>query len=116
MLRQLREFWISGHLCDVVIKSLDGREHRAHRNILSAASGPLSVLLNGSFTEGAQIQMGQPVDIAASGDVVSALIDHIYGGEPNITTADAMELLRLSGAYGLMDLVSEIESDPGRKS
>eukprot|EP00435_Cladocopium_sp_Y103_P050582 s199_g15.t1 len=111
MLRQLREFWISGDLCDVVIKSLDGREHNAHRNVLSAASTPLSALLNGSFSEGNQILAGQPVEIAASGEVVAALIDHIYGGEPRITTTDAMELLRLSGAYGLMELVSEIERE-----
>ena len=111
MLRQLREFWVSGHLCDVVIRSLDGREHQAHRNVLSAASTALSALLNGSFSEGNQILAGQPVEIAASGQVVTALIDHIYGGEPRITTSDAMELLRLSGAYGLMDLVAEIERD-----
>eukprot|EP00435_Cladocopium_sp_Y103_P039096 s2288_g10.t1 len=54
---------------------------------------------------------GQPVEIAASGAVVGAMIDYIYGGEPDITTADAMELLRLAGAYGLMDLVAEIERE-----
>lgn len=111
MLRQLREFWISDHLCDVVIKSLDGRQHHAHRNVLSAASTALNALLNGSFSEGNQILAGQPVEIAASGQVVAALIDHIYGGEPRITTTDALELLRLSGAYGLMDLVAEIETE-----
>ena len=110
MMKQLREFWMQSHLCDVVIKSDDGREHRGHRNVISAASGPLKALLNGSFTEGEQISRGGAVDIAASGDVVGALIDHIYGGEPTVNTADAMELLRLAGAYGLTDLVAEIES------
>lgn len=104
---------MQSHLCDVVIKSDDGREHFAHRNVLSAASQPLRALLSGPFNEGTQIQSGQPVHIAASGNVVSALIDHIYGGEPVITTADAMELLRLAGAYEMMELVSEIESAPG---
>jgi len=111
MMKQLREFWMQSHLCDVVIKSDDGREHRGHRNVISAASGPLKALLNGSFTEGEQISRGGAVDIAASGDVVGALIDHIYGGEPTVNTADAMELLRLAGAYGLTDLVAEIESE-----
>eukprot|EP00435_Cladocopium_sp_Y103_P035103 s2288_g9.t1 len=52
MLRQLREFWMQSHLCDVVIRSLDGREHHCHRNLLSAASTPLRALLSGSFNEG----------------------------------------------------------------
>lgn len=109
MLRQLREFWMQRHLCDVVIRSLEGREHPCHRNLLSAASTPLRALLSGSFNEGNRIMTGQAVEIAASGAVVDAMIDYIYGGEPDITTADAMELFRLAGAYGLLDLMAQIE-------
>eukprot|EP00438_Fugacium_kawagutii_P002600 Skav201320 [mRNA] locus=scaffold500:32113:35833:- [translate_table: standard] len=106
---------MQSHLCDVVIKSDDGREHFAHRNVLSAASKPMKNLLSGDFIEGTQMKSGQPVHIAASGNVVSAMIDHIYGGEPVISTSDAMELLRLAGAYHMTDLVSEIESASGTR-
>ena len=29
-MQQLRQFWMDDHLCDVVLKSHDGAEHRAH--------------------------------------------------------------------------------------
>lgn len=46
---------------------------------------------------------GQAVEIAASGAVVDAMIDYIYGGEPDITTADAMELFRLATGLFLLE-------------
>lgn len=107
--RQMREMWQQGHLCDVTLKSCDGQIHRGHRIVLSAASSALKALPGGSFSEGQQIQQGEAIEIAASGDVVSALLDHIYGGEPEITAASATELLRLAGAYELPKLVAEIE-------
>ena len=82
-----------------------------HRIVLSAASSALKLLLGETFSEGEHIRRGQPIKIAASGDVVGALIDHIYGGEPTVSPADAVELLRLAGAYELPKLVAEIESD-----
>ena len=99
------------HLCDVVLTSNDGREKHVHRIVLSAASSVLKLLLGETFSEGEHIRRGQPIKIAASCDVVGALIDHIYGGEPTVSTADAVELLRLAGAYELPKLVAEIESD-----
>ena len=38
IMQQLRQFWMDDHLCDVVLKSHDGAEHRAHTAVLSAAS------------------------------------------------------------------------------
>ncbi|CAK9031382.1 unnamed protein product, partial [Durusdinium trenchii] len=111
LLKQLREFWTTGYLCDVVLQSCDGKEHRCHRNILSATSSALKGLLSESFSEGQQIQLGQPVEIAASDVVVDALLDHIYGGEPDISAPNAIELLRLATAYELPKLVTEIESE-----
>eukprot|EP00434_Breviolum_minutum_P037690 symbB.v1.2.033430.t2/scaffold4150.1/size43807/2 len=99
------------HLCDVVLISNDGREKHVHRIVLSAASSALKLLLGETFSEGEHIRRGQPIKIAASGDVVGALIDHIYGGEPTVSPADAVELLRLAGAYELPKLVAEIESE-----
>ena len=96
---------------DVTLQSCDGQRHRGHRNVLSAASSALKSLLGKAFNEGQQIQQGEPIEIAASGDVVAALLDHIYGGEPDISRTDATELLRLAGAYELPRLVAEIESD-----
>ena len=49
--------------------------------------------------------------MAASGGVVGALVDYIYGGEPDVATMDAMELLRLAGAYGLPGLAEAVEAD-----
>ena len=38
IVEQFRDFWMEDHLCDVVLKSRDGAEHRAHAAVLSAAS------------------------------------------------------------------------------
>ena len=49
IMHQLRQFWMDDHLCDVVLKSHDGAEHRAHTAVLSAASVFFKNLLGGSF-------------------------------------------------------------------
>ena len=111
LMQQLRDFWKEGHLCDVVLKSIDGIEHPVHRNVLSAASAALKALLCAPFREAEQIRQGKPVEMAASGGVVTALVDYIYGGEPDVATVDAVELLRLAGAYGLPGLAQAVEAD-----
>ena len=111
LMQQLRDFWKEGHLCDVVLKSIDGKEHPVHRNVLSAASAALKALLCAPFREAEQIRQGKPVEMAASGCVVSAFVDYIYGGEPDLAPVDAVELLRLAGAYGLPCLAEAVEAD-----
>ena len=96
---------------DVTLQSCDGQSHMCHRLVLWAASTALKSLLGDDFSEGQQIQQGQAIDIAASGDAVGAMLDHIYGGEPEISLEVATELLRLAGAYGLPKLVAQIEVD-----
>ena len=110
-MQQLRDFWKEGHLCDVVLKSIDGIEHPVHRNVLSAASAALKALLCAPFREAEQIRQGKPIEMAASSGVVGALLDYIYGGEPDVTSMDAVELLRLADAYGLPSLAQEVQSD-----
>eukprot|EP00434_Breviolum_minutum_P026418 symbB.v1.2.023357.t1/scaffold2133.1/size88229/2 len=110
-MQQLRDFWKEGHLCDVVLKSIDGIEHPVHRNVLSAASAALKALLCAPFREAEQIRQGKPIEMAASGGVVGAFVDYIYGGEPDVATVDAVELLRLAGAYGLPRLAEVVQSD-----
>ena len=111
LIQQLRAFWKEGHLCDVVLKSIDGTQHPVHRNVLSAASAALKALLCAPFREADQIRQGKPVEMAASGGVVGAFVDYIYGGEPDVATVDAVELLRLAGAYGLPCLAEAVETD-----
>ena len=111
LMQQLRDFWKEGHLCDVVLQSIDGTQHPVHRNVLSAASVALRALLCAPFREAEQIRQGKPVEMAASGGVVSAFVDYIYGGEPDVATVDAVELLRLAGAYGLPCLAQAVEAD-----
>ena len=111
LMQQLRDFWKEGHLCDVVLKSIDGTQHPVHRNVLSAASAALKALLCAPFREAEQIRQGKPVEMAASGGVVGAFVDYIYGGEPDVATMDAVELLRLAGAYGLPSLAQAVEAD-----
>ena len=111
LMQQLRDFWKEGHLCDVVLKSIDGTQHPVHRNVLSAASAALKALLCAPFREAEQIRQGKPVEMAVSGCVVGALVDYIYGGEPDVATMDAVELLRLAGAYGLPCLAEAVEAD-----
>ena len=108
--QQFREFWMKDHLCDVVLKSNDGAEHRAHAALLSAASKFFKNLLGGSFLEADRVQQGQPVEIAASKAAVSALLDYIYGGQPFLNLEAGLELLRLAEAYDLPKLASAIEA------
>ena len=66
IMQQLRQFWMDDQFCDVVLKSSDGAEHRAHTAVLSAASVFFKNLLGGSFLEAERVQQRQPVEIAAS--------------------------------------------------
>ena len=95
----------------MVLKSIDGIEHPVHRTVLSAASAALKALLCAPFREAEQIRQGKPVEMAASGGVVGAFVDYIYGGEPDVASMDAVELLRLAGAYGLPCLAQAVEAD-----
>ena len=92
-------------------RGVDGIQHQAHRNVLSAASAALKTLLCAPFREAEQIRQGQPIDIAASSGVVGAFLDYLYGGEPEVTSMDAVEVLRLAGAYGLPRLGASVESE-----
>ena len=110
LLRHLRKFWLEGHLCDVVLKSRDGTQHGAHIAVLSAASVYFKNLLSGSFLEANQVQQKQPVEIAASTTAVSALLDYIYGGQPEVNLETCLELQRLAGAVDLPKLASAVEA------
>ena len=98
------------HLCDVVLKSDDGTEHRAHTAVLSAASAFFKNLLGGSFLEAQRVQQKQPVEVAASKEAVCALLDYIYDGQPEVPVEVALELLQLAGAYDLPKLAGSIET------
>ena len=110
ILGQFRDFWMENHLCDVVLKSSDGAEHRAHAAVLSAASNNFKNLLGGSFLEADQVQRGQPVKIAASKEAVHSLLDYVYGGQPEVNLEAGLELLRLAEAYDLPKLAGAIEA------
>ena len=110
IMQQLRQFWMEDHLCDVVLKSHDGTEHRAHTAVLSAASVFFKKLLGGSFLEAEKVQQKQPVEIAASKAAVSALLDYIYDGQPEMPLEVGLELLRLAEAYDLPKLAKSIEA------
>ena len=92
-----------------MLKSSDGTEHRAHMNALSAASTFFKNLLSGSFLEAERVQRGEAVEIAASRASVSALLDFIYGGQPQVQLEIGLELLRLAEAYSLPRLAGAIE-------
>eukprot|EP00435_Cladocopium_sp_Y103_P057343 s164_g19.t1 len=109
LMQQLRQFWMDGHLCDVVLKSYDGAEHHAHTAVLSAASIFFKNLLGGSFLEAARVQQKQPVEISASKAAVSSLLDYIYDGQPEVSVEVGLELLRLAEAYNLPKLAGSVE-------
>ena len=110
ILQQFRSFWMEDHLCDVVLKSCDGAEHGAHTALLSAASVYFKNLLGGSFLEADRVQRKQPVIIAASRGAVSALLDYIYGGQPEVNLQTGLELLRLAEACNLPTLAKALEA------
>ncbi len=109
LIERLRIFRSEEHLCDVILRSVDGTHHHAHRNVLSAASAELKTLLSGPFKEVDQINKGQPINITASASVLHAMLEFIYGAQPEITKTDALELLPLSRAYGLHELAITIQ-------
>eukprot|EP00435_Cladocopium_sp_Y103_P043341 s237_g12.t1 len=110
IVQQFREFWIENHLCDVVLKSTDGTEHGAHAAVLSATSMPFKKMLTGPFLEADRVQQGHPVEIDASKATLVALLDFIYGGQPEVDLEAGLELLRLAEAYDLPKLASAIET------
>ena len=110
IMQQLRQFWMDDHLCDVVLKSHDGAEHRAHTAVLSAASVFFKKLLGGPFLEAERVRQKQPVEMDASKVALSALLDYIYDGQPEVPVEVALELLRLAEAYNLPKLANEIEA------
>ena len=75
--------------------------------VLSAASVPFKNLLGGSFLEAERVQNKQPVEIAASKAAVSALLDYIYDGQPEVSVEVGLELLRLAEAYDLSGFTNE---------
>eukprot|EP00438_Fugacium_kawagutii_P032836 Skav224528 [mRNA] locus=scaffold388:471159:472850:+ [translate_table: standard] len=108
--KQLQTFRTEGMLCDIVVRSIDGTEHGAHTAVLCAASADLKNMLVGPFVEAHQVQQGQPVEILASDAVVCALLEYIYGGQPQVELQDAFELLHLADAYNLPELAAAIEA------
>lgn len=110
IMQQLRQFWMDDHLCDVVLKDSDGAEHRAHTAVLSAASVFFKKLLGGPFLEAERVRQKQPVEMDASKVALSALLDYIYDGQPEVPVEVALELLRLAEAYNLPKLAGSIEA------
>lgn len=108
--QQLRKFWREGHLCDVVLKSCDGTVHRAHKAVLSAASSVFWNLLGGSCLEAVRVQQGEHIEIAASKAALSALLDYIYEGQPEVQLPAGLELMRLAQAYDLPKLAESVEA------
>ena len=98
IMQQLRHFWMDDHLCDVVLKSNDGAEHRAHTAVLSASSAFFKNLLGGTFLEAERVRQKEPVEIAASKEAVFALLDYIYDGQPEVQVQVGLELMRLAEA------------------
>ena len=109
IVQQLRQLWMEDHLCDVVLKSHDGAEHRAHTALLSAASVVFRKLLSGSFIEAEQVKSNQPIEIPASTTALAVLLDFIYGGQPEVPVEAGLELLRLAEAYDLPKFAAAIE-------
>ncbi|CAE6942864.1 KLHL24 [Symbiodinium natans] len=110
VMQQMRDFWMEAHLCDVVLKDNDGAEHRGHTVLLSAASVYFRKLLGGPFQEADRVRRKEPVEIAASKAATSALLDYIYGGQPEVNVETGLELLRLAQAYDLPTFASAIET------
>ena len=108
--QQLRQFLVDDQFCDAVLKSLDGTQHPAHEAVLSYASVFFKNLLGGTFLETKRVQQRQPVEIAASKAALSALLDYIYDGQPEVPVEVGLELLRLAEAYDLPKLAGEIEA------
>ena len=93
-----------------MLKSSDGTVHRAHTVVLSTASEFFETLLGGPFLEAKRVQDKKPVSIAASKEAVTALLDYIYDGQPEVPVQFGLELLQLADACSLPKLLGAIEA------
>ena len=78
--------------------------------VLSTASEFFKTLLGGPFLEAKRVQDKKPVNIAASKEAVTALLDYIYDGHPEVPVEVGLELLQLADAWGLPKLLGAIEA------
>ena len=101
---------MEGHLCDVVVKSRDGTEHKAHSLVLLAASPVLKKLLVGPWREADQVRQGKPIEIDAPEAAVKAFLDYVYGGQPEVKTEESLELLGLADFYHIEELAAAMEA------
>ena len=108
--QQLRQFWTDHQFCDVVLKSRDGTKHPAHRAVLSAASVYFKILLGGSFQEAERVRQKEVVEIDASEAALSAVLDYIYDGQPEVPAEVGLELLGLADRWDLPKFAGAIEA------
>ena len=78
------------HLCDITLMTKDGKEFKAHRNVLSAASPFFSKLLESNMKENRE-GIVRFEDISAT--VMEDVLEFIYTGSAEVTQENSKDLI-----------------------
>ena len=101
------------HLCDITLGTKDGKEFKAHRNVLSAASPFFCKLLQSDMKENRE---GIVRFEEISGAVMDDVLEFIYTGSVEVTQGNSQDLIaaanyllipslkKLSGQHGEIKL------------
>ena len=78
------------HLCDITLMTKDGKEFKAHRNVLSAVSPFFSRLLQSNMEENRE---GIVRFEEISGAVMEDVLEFIYAGSVEVTEENSKDLI-----------------------
>ena len=95
------------HLCDITLMTNDGKEFKAHRNVLSAASLFFSKLLQSNMRENRE---GIVRFEEISGTVMEDVLEFIYTGSVEVTQENFKDLIAAANYL----LVPELKKLSGR--
>ena len=95
------------HLCDITLVTKDGKEFKAHRNVLSAASPFFSKLLQSDMKEN---QEGIVRFEEISGAVMEDVLEFIYTGSVEVTQENSEDLVSAANYF----LITGLKTVSGR--
>ena len=105
--RRLNMQRIQDHLCDITLVTKDGKELKAHRNVLSAASPFFDKLLQSDMKENREgiVQISE-----ISSALMEVVLDFIYTGSVEVTQENQSKDLIAAAHYLLIPSLKKISS------
>ncbi|CAE8595155.1 unnamed protein product [Polarella glacialis] len=110
---RLEAFRKEGILCDLCVKSSDGKEFRVHAVVLALASEKLRKQLEQAGNGGASRELAAGIP----GDALAAVLDFVYSGEARVDARMVPEVARMARRWELTvlqeTLVSSLSGEDG---